>query len=289
MNTKYTISNLFFSCTINQLGAEISSLKSINTGGEFIWQADPDIWAGSSPILFPVVGRLKGGKYQVEGKEYSMPIHGFIKEQSFKLIEQTDTSVILRSCSNQTTLKYYPFHYQFDVIFSLRENSLTVTYEVTNCDTKDLYFAIGSHPAFALDPKELASGQCNLIFSAQESELCHLIKNDLLSLNKYPVNIPNKTLLLTTDLFENDALIFRDISSSSITLSNSSGPRLSLEVGANKHLGIWAKPNAPYVCIEPWTTTDESIRTPVELKDKPDMLCLNPGGKSTNFYRINIF
>ncbi len=270
------------------MGAEIKSLRSKSDNIEYIWQADPTIWSGSAPILFPVVGRLNQGKYSIDGIEYALKTHGFIKEQNFSLIDKTERSIRLRSISNTSTMQYYPFKYEFDVLFTLTKSSLTVTYEVVNCDSKDLYFAIGSHPAFALDPDDLKSGKYHLTFDKQEKEWCQLIVNDLLSSTKYSIKTSNKTLLLTEKLFDRDALIFRDICSSSITLSNSSEPVLSLDMGTNKHLGLWAKPNAPYVCIEPWTSTDESITTPLELKEKPDMLCLSPNSKGINFYRINI-
>jgi galactose mutarotase-like enzyme len=284
----YTLSNVLLTCTINSIGAELISLQSNNKSVEFIWHADPDIWAGSAPILFPIVGRLNKGKYSIDGKVFSMPIHGFIKDQNFTVIEQTPSCLRLRNTSNKLTMTYYPFQYQFDVIFSLKKTTLTVTYEVVNCDDNDLYFGIGSHPAFALDPQDLFFEKYHLIFSEQENDWCQLIENNLLSSNKYNIKTPNKTLTLTSRLFDNDALIFRDIFSSSIALSNSSGPILSLDIGTNKHLGIWAKPKAPFVCIEPWTSTDELTTTPSELKDKPDMLCIKPNVKYTNFYRINI-
>jgi galactose mutarotase-like enzyme len=289
MNTNYTVSNKFLTCTINSIGAEITSLRSKPENIEYIWQADPDTWAGSAPILFPIVGRLNKGKYSIDGQEYVMNTHGFIKEQNFNLIDKTETSIRLRSSSNGSTMQHYPFRYDLDVIFSLTETSLTVTYVVVNRDKKDLYYAIGSHPAFALDSQDLQSGKYHLTFSEQESEWCQLIENDLLSSAKHNIKIPNKTLLLTTNLFDNDALIFRDVSSSSITLSKSSEPILSVNMGTNKHLGLWAKPNAPYVCIEPWTSTDESITTPLELKEKADMLCVKPDAKCINFYSINIY
>jgi galactose mutarotase-like enzyme len=288
MNTNYTISNPFLTCTINSMGAEIKSLRSKPDNIEYIWQADPAIWSGSAPILFPVVGRLNQGKYSIDGKEYVMKTHGFIKEQNFILINKTAANIRLRSSSNSLTTEYYPFQYEFDVIFSLTKTSLTVTYEVVNLDSQNLYFSIGSHPAFALNQQDLKSGKYNLTFSEQEKEWCQLIVNELLSSTKHSIKTPNKSLLLTEKSFDNDALIFRNVCSSSITLSNSSKPILSLDLGSNKHLGLWAKPNAPYVCIEPWTSTDESITTPLELKEKPDMLCLSPNSKGINFYRINI-
>jgi len=284
----HSISNALLTCVISELGAEIISLKSKANEDEYIWQADPTIWSGSAPILFPIVGRLKGGHYTVESQEYTLPTHGFISSQCFRVKQKSESSITLSASANPSTLKSYPFNFQFDVTFSLEHKSLTVTYQISNQDSTELYFAIGSHPAFSLPLAEFRDKKCKLVFSEQENHYCQLIKKDLLSEADYPVEFSGKTLKLTAHLFDHDALIFRDVSSALITLMVADKPVLALEMGNNKHLGLWAKPNAPYVCIEPWTATDETIKTPAELKEKPDMIGLASAKVYTNYYRITI-
>jgi len=284
----HSISNAFITCVINEFGAEIVSLRSKSTEHEYIWQADPTIWAGSAPILFPIVGRLKNGKYTVDHQEYTLPTHGFINRQCFIVKQRTESSITLSASANSVTLKSYPFKFQFDVTFSLEHKSLTVSYEISNQDSTELYFSIGSHPAFSLPLTEFRNEQCTLVFSDQEKHYCQRIKKDLLSEDTYPVKLTGKTLTLTSQLFADDALIFRDIRSTEITLMVADKALLAFDMGNNKHLGLWAKPDSPYVCIEPWTATDETIKTPTELKEKPDMLSLSPGAAYTNYYRINI-
>lgn len=288
-NKHCSISNEHLTCVINELGAQITSLTSNLDEHEYIWQADPNIWAGSAPILFPIVGRLNNQKYTVNGQEYTLPIHGFIGEQYFTIKEKSKSSITLSTSFSESTLKAYPFMFRFDVTFALHEKTLTVTYEVSNQDTTDLYFAIGSHPAFSLPLREFESEQCEVIFSEKENNYCQLIKNDLLSEDEYPVDLLGKSLTLTPDTFAQDALIFRNIKSSLITLQVANKPLLALEIGNNTHLGLWAKPNAPYVCIEPWSATDETLSTPIELKNKPDMISLPAKEAYTNFYKILIF
>jgi galactose mutarotase-like enzyme len=273
---------------INELGAEIISLKSNVDDSEYIWQAEPAVWAGSAPILFPIVGRLNNKKYTVNGQDFSLPTHGFINSQTFSVKEKSASSITLTTCFNQSTLKVYPFMFRFDVTFALKEKELTVSYEIKNLDSSDLYFAIGSHPAFSLPLHEFEDDKCEVIFSKEENNYCQLIKNDLLSQEKFPVELFGKSLKLSPGTFEQDALIFRDINSSLITLMVANKPMLALEIGNNKHLGLWAKPNAPYICIEPWTATDETLNTPAELKDKPDMISLPEKEAYTNFYKILI-
>ena len=284
----HNISNGNLSCTICEIGAEIVSLKSMKTECEYLWQNDTNVWSGSAPILFPIVGRLNTGKYTIEGKEYTLPTHGFARSEHFKVKQQCESSITFSLNENKSTLKVYPFKFQLNVTFTLEEQSLLVTYQVINQDSSALYFAIGSHPAFALPPTEFSEGKCKLLFSEQENNYCCLIKNDLLSDDQHPVALIDKSLVLTPKLFEQDALIFRDINSSTITLAVNEQAILSVDTGNNKHLGLWAKPNSPYACIEPWISTDETGKTPLELKDKPDLTCLLAGEKTENNYRINI-
>lgn len=285
---QYSISNSLLSCTISEFGAEIISLKSKDNEREYMWQADPAIWAGSAPILFPIVGRLKNGKYNLGNKEYILPTHGFISSQCFEVEQHTESSITFSVKANQSTLPFYPFMFQFDVTFSLEQKRLNVTYKISNQDNSELYFSIGSHPAFSLSLAEFRHEKCKLLFSDKENEYCQLIKNDLLSEETYPVDFVEKELTLTPSLFSNDALIFRDICSSLVTLIVKDKPVLSVDVGNNKHLGLWAKPDSPYICIEPWTATDETMKTPAELKEKPDMICLASGEVYSNYYRISI-
>lgn len=35
-----------------------------------MWDAKPEYWKRTSPVLFPIVGSLNNGSYRYEGKEY---------------------------------------------------------------------------------------------------------------------------------------------------------------------------------------------------------------------------
>lgn len=85
----HTISNQLLRCKVSEQGAELKNLASTTNHEEYIWQANPAIWAGSAPLLFPVVGRLNGGKYRYQGKDYSLPKHVFAREQCFNLYRKT--------------------------------------------------------------------------------------------------------------------------------------------------------------------------------------------------------
>ena len=45
---------------INPLGAELTSLRD-RDGNELLTNGDPAFWASHAPLLFPIVGELRGG------------------------------------------------------------------------------------------------------------------------------------------------------------------------------------------------------------------------------------
>ena len=73
----FQISNDKITIQVDSLGAELKSLKSLPDGREYMWQGDPAYWGRTSPVLFPIVGGLKDGRYRVDGREYAMGQHGF--------------------------------------------------------------------------------------------------------------------------------------------------------------------------------------------------------------------
>lgn len=78
----YSLQNAHLSVQVDPLGAELRSLQD-KAGVEYLWQRDPALWARSAPLLFPWVGRLYHGRYQVNGRTYALPLHGFAKESMF--------------------------------------------------------------------------------------------------------------------------------------------------------------------------------------------------------------
>ena len=74
----FIIKSDFLKARITKKGAEICSIQN-KEGDEYMWNADPDIWSSYAPVLFPLIGALKNGKYAFEGKEYAIPKHGFIR------------------------------------------------------------------------------------------------------------------------------------------------------------------------------------------------------------------
>jgi len=129
----HTIENDFMTCTIESVGAEIRSLKDKNTGQEYIWQIDKDVWGSSSPVLFPALGKIKTDKIVYNGKDYAMTRHGIIRHNEILAFQQYNISKCsFTLTSSEDTLEKYPYHFLFTVTYELIGKRLVMTYHVEN-------------------------------------------------------------------------------------------------------------------------------------------------------------
>ena len=263
----YSIKGNNSTAMIKSLGAELKSL--VVNGKEIIWQTNPEIWTGSAPILFPFVGRLKGQKYIYNGKEYNITKHGFARQSEFKVDEHLENKITLSISSNESTLKVYPFDFIFRVIFSIDNDILSVQYEVENLDDKAMLFCIGSHPALDLPLKDLSLSDYYLEFEKEERVFRYKLHDGLVKKedNLYLNN--EKIINLNDHIFNEDSIIFTNIESRSICIKNHKTSRVIKLSSDAPDIGIWAKPGANYVCIEPWYGYDDPVDSDNILETKP--------------------
>lgn len=270
----HTISHKHIEATINPVGAELSSLKVNDV--EYLWHGDEQFWSGRAPILFPIVGALKDGRMTYQGTSYEMPKHGIARHAKFDCVENSSDSVSLRLQSDSKTLQQYPWNFELLVHFTLNDSGMDIRYEVINKDEKPMLFTIGSHPAFALnikDPTELANYTVT-IDQSEPLDLYCLNDAGLLSTTAEPYGY---VIPLSDTIFNDDALVFRDIKATSVKLSHNGQTMLTVNTGGAPHLGIWSKPKAPFVCIEPWLGTCDFIDSDNQFENKPDLKTLAPG------------
>ena len=102
-----TIRHGDWTASIAPLGAELRSLTY--QGEELIWEGNPEVWNGTAPILFPIVGFVKDDQYTFEGKTYSIAKHGLARRSSFQVVEQTASSASFAFRDNEQTRQAYPF------------------------------------------------------------------------------------------------------------------------------------------------------------------------------------
>ena len=146
-----TITNETLTATINTLGAELISLVKNNKN--YIWQVDETYWNKTSPVLFPIVGRLKNDSYSFNSKTYQLPRHGFARNMEFTIDKKSDSQVIFELNETDETKAIYPFSFKLLMAYTLMENELVIEYFVRNQSDEVLPFSIGAHPAFAISDK----------------------------------------------------------------------------------------------------------------------------------------
>ncbi len=284
MNTT-TIENQKFRADIRLKGAELASLWHKPTGRELIWQADPEIWPGSAPILFPIVGKLKNGMTYINGSPYEIPKHGLLRTRNARLIEKDDNFAAFQFTSDDETLKQYPFPFVFTAYFQLLENGLEVHYDIFNSGTEPMLFTVGSHPAFALDLEIHELSDYSIELRERETVDLYGLRNGLLARRKSGHLRSQNSIQLLDSLFDEDVVILEDIWSRSVRIEPAG---VEIELGNSPHLAIWSKPGAPYVCIEPWHSYDDFPDSDGIFENKPGIMRLDQGKSFNTDYAIRI-
>ena len=269
---------------IQHLGAELISLKS-SQGKEYIWEGNPEFWGKHSPVLFPIVGTLKNNTFHHNEKNYHLSRHGFAREMEFKLLTATDTSATFSIQSDEKTLKMYPFAFELHLIYTLKEMTLSIAYQVTNMSSSKMPFSIGAHPAFALPNK---FENYAIAFDSDESLEYYLLENDLISNKTKQLDVQNKQIPLNYELFANDALIFKTLKSKSLTILENENPILRVHFEDFPSLGIWTKNNAPFICIEPWFGYSDTNENSGNLFEKEGIKVLESNGTFHSKFSIEI-
>lgn len=279
----YYAENENFIVGVKEMGAELTSLKSKKNGVEYIWDGNVDVWYGQSPILFPIIGRLLDDKYRYDGKEYTMAKHGIVRKKPFRLESKTADTLVFCQSSDEDSLKSYPFEFDLFVEFKLTENGLSVTHTVVNKDKKIMYYSFGAHPAFNCEIGDY------LEFSENEELLTERIDHEsILIEEKFPVDLGGKKLVITKDIFNDDALILSGYKSKAVTLKSSNHNRTIKFNFDSPLLGIWAKPGASYVCIEPWWGVNDNYDKKADISEKRAIMSLSSKNSASFNWNIEI-
>lgn len=279
----YSAENSRFTLAVKEMGAELNSLKSKETGIEYIWNGNTDIWYGQSPILFPIIGRLLDDKYTLNGKEYSMDKHGIVRKKPFTLVEKTEGSLTFVQTDDDESITKYPYKFELKVKFQLTEKGLRVTHTVKNNNNSVMYYSFGAHPAFNCQIGDYL--EFNKDTSLETERIDH---ESILIDEKFPVEMDGNKVVLTKDLFVDDALILSSFDSDSISIKSNSHDRIIKFDFDSPFLGIWAKPNAPYVCLEPWWGINDSYNKVSDFSEKRGIMALEPNSSKEFTWEVSI-
>ncbi|MBK7666889.1 MAG: aldose 1-epimerase family protein [Sphingobacteriaceae bacterium] len=285
----YSISNTKIAITVNSFGAELISLKSNST--ELFWQADKTVWPRHAPILFPIVGKLKENKFKYNNAEYNLSQHGFARDKEFALVEQSENVLEFELTASEETLEIYPFHFSLRIRYELSDATLAVKYLVFNPDKTDLLFSIGAHPGF--NCKRLEGETLNdfyLEFKSNNHLTIEKLKDGLLSGETSIIKLDSGKLQLSTELFENDALVFKNTQIEEIKLcSTKSKQQIKLNCKNWPYFGIWSKKGSDaFVCLEPWYGITDSVGYNGNFDLKEGVIRLQPYQSSEYIFSVQI-
>ena len=276
---------------IADAGAELCAVWDKELAAERLWNADPAVWNRHAPILFPFVGRVVGGKYRIDGREYTMKTqHGFARDMVFRCLEETAEAVCHELRATEETRAIYPYDFRLLVRHRLDGRQLHVEWELTNEGTERMYYAIGGHPGF-LPPEGVRKEDCFLGFPGKGSlryfganaagfALPEAVKELRLEggFAPYGSDIPD------TWIFEKQGVDLVQIVRPDRT------PWVTMRCGAFPILAVWANPAGPFLCLEPWIGRCDDEGFTGDISEKACEAQLAPGecariGYSIEFHR----
>ena len=280
---EYLVKSKLLELKVSSKGAEMQSVKVCEK--EMLWQGDQKFWRGKAPFLFPVCGALKNKTYTYGDKAFLMPFHGFARDNEFELVHIDESKLILRLTSNDYTKEIYPFDFELDVKYEVKDCSVSIAYEIKN-KGNEMYFSFGSHESFNT-PGDF--NDYSLVFEKEEDFLSSIvIEGGLLSGELEKIAPSGKVLNLNYDLFKHSTLVFAGLNSREVTLKRK-GDKVAHFKFDTPNLLIWTLTGAPYVCIEPWQSLPDYDYTNGKIEQKPGVIKLEKDSNFINEHTITYF
>jgi galactose mutarotase-like enzyme len=260
-------------------GAQLSALRT-HDGADLLWNGDASIWSGRAPLLFPIVGVLAGGNYRLGSKRYALSRHGFARDKVFSLESSSAAAASFILRPDDSTLAVYPFQFELQTRYALRGATLSLSTEVRNHGDTDMPASFGYHPGFRW-PLPFGQTRASHTIQFETDETAPIRKidsNGLLTPLPHPTPVVNGRLRLTDALFQDDVIIFDQLKSRSVVYGGSDGPKLRIAFPDAVYLGVWTKPGAPFICIEPWHGITDPEGYAGDFMEKPGIFVLKAGG-----------
>lgn len=266
------------SAEIDPLGAQLSTLRD-REGRDLLWDGDAAVWASRAPILFPIVGSLAGGRYRLGERSFALSRHGFARGKRFDIVASTGSSATFRLRADESTLAVYPFHFELEVSFVLASSTLSVNASVRNVGNEPMPASLGFHPGLRWPlPYGPSRAEHSIEFEADEPAPIRRIGADgLLTPEGFPTPVVNRRLVLSDELFREDVLILDTLNSRSLRYGAPNGPLIEVRFPDARYLGLWTKPGAPFICIEPWQGITDPAGFADDFTRKPGVFTVAPG------------
>lgn len=278
----HEIRNGFLTARVSSKGAELQSLFSRADGREYLWQGAPEAWSGHSLLLFPAAGRIDRSRVLIRGREYPLPMHGFLKDLEFRCLQAGGSSLTLEASDTGETRRSYPFPFRFRVDFSLDGDVLTQRFSIVNSGTERMSFGFGAHPGFFCpivlgetaedDSLEFDRPQTlRKIVLEPYTRLCTQAREPFLD---HASEIP-----LSETFFDAGPIVAEGCSAGWIQLrSKKSGIRIRMSIEGFPYLTLWgAAHRMSLICMEPWCGLSDFAGTDHVWENKPGSQSLAPG------------
>lgn len=255
---KHTIENSFLKVTVNELGAELTSIIRKSDNCEMLWQGDAKYWHGQSPILFPTIGNSANQSALFGDKRLPMPKHGLVRGMVWSKVSGDTEQVTLQCSSTDETLQHYPFPFRLTVTYSLDANVLNITFDTYNDTNIPLPFHLGAHPAFNLPEFDENDGLHGFMsFNVNDKLVSDGLKPGGLRWAEGAFDVAldkNGMLSLDNHTFDSDTILdTRGLAHACILYNKERKALVGLRFNSPV-LALWAPKGGccPFVCIEPW-------------------------------------
>jgi galactose mutarotase-like enzyme len=248
---KTTITNGTVRFTSESLGAEPWILTFSDDEVNYIWRPSPDE-SGGTPVCFPLLGAVPDNTYRLEGKTYSMGMHGFAQFRDFSLVEKTESSVLYQISETPETLAQYPWRFCFQIGYALEGAALITEYRVKNRDAREMYFSVGGHPRFSC-PIGGAGEFGDSVLEFEEPEGPRDIVKSYSPRETIARFMDGGRLCLDYSMFEKGAFCFKARENRVVTLKSPASRRaLRMFIGGEAWFQLWTAVGAPFIAMEPW-------------------------------------
>jgi galactose mutarotase-like enzyme len=265
------------SATISTSGAELIALRD-ERRRELLWDGNPLFWAGRAPLLFPMVGRAAGDKNRFGGADYPMAQHGFARRSIFEIHERKMEHCVLRLRPDDEMRRQYPFAFALFVTYRIAAATLSITARVVNEDDRPLPLSFGFHPAFRWPlPFGGARAEHRILFQEEETSPVYRLIDGYLAADAHPLPVEGRSLVLRDALFEAGALVFARPRSRSLRYGVPGRSEISIGFPDMPHLGVWTKPGAGFICLEPWQGYASRDDYTGEFAERPGVVTITPG------------
>ncbi len=236
-----------------------------------------------NPILFPAVGVSNGSRndaWDHAGAALAMPPHGWARNVYWQITEQTESALTAVCLPNPGFRLGFPFDFELRLRYRFEAGALVAETTIANTGQAAFPYALGFHPY--LHAPLGAGGRradCDVALPAgtrlQSSDAWRTITRQAEAARLVPATAAELPGSIVLDGTGATALELRDHASKLAA-------RVSVE-GSAESFPVWvvwsASPEAPYVCLEPWTDAPNAL-------NRPGTRSLAAGG--THRYRMTI-